>query len=160
MPPTIAPVTDAALRRTMGVRQMATNFVNGIVGSGIWVLPAAVAAILGPAAILAYVICAVAVGLVAMCFAESGSRVSLTGGTYAYVETAFGPYVGFLIGATLFVSQVVASSAVATIFVGSLGALVPAFTGLIGRGILLLALYAGLASVNIRGIRPGARLIN
>ena len=53
MPPTIAPVTDAALRRTMGVRQMATNFVNGIVGSGIWVLPAAVAAILGPAAILA-----------------------------------------------------------------------------------------------------------
>jgi APA family basic amino acid/polyamine antiporter len=144
----------------MGVRQMATNFVNGIVGSGIWVLPAAVAAILGPAAILAYVICAVAVGLVALCFAESGSRVSLTGGTYAYVETAFGPYCGVLIGATLFVSQIVASAAVATIFVGSIGALVPAFGGAVGRAVLLVVVYAALAAVNIRGVRVGARLIN
>jgi amino acid transporter len=157
---TAPPVTDAALLRTLGVRQMATNAINGIVGSGIWVLPAAVAAILGPAAIIAYLVCAVAVGLVAMCFAESGSRVSLTGGTYAYVETAFGPYVGVLAGATLFVSQVVATAAVATIFVGSLGALVPALAGPAGRGALLILLYAGLASVNIRGVRAGARLIN
>jgi APA family basic amino acid/polyamine antiporter len=160
MADTRAPVTDAALLRTMGVRQMATNAVNGIVGSGIWVLPAAVAAILGPAAIIAYLVCAVAVGLVALCFAESGSRVSLTGGTYAYVETAFGPYVGVLVGATLFVSQVVASAAVATIFVGSLGALVPALNGPVGRAVLLIALYAALAVVNIRGVRVGARLIN
>lgn len=157
---TQTPVTDAALCRTLGVRQMATNCVNGIVGSGIWVLPAAVAAILGPAAIIAYVICAVAVGLVALCFAEAGSRVSLTGGTYAYVETAFGPYVGVLIGATLFVSQVVSNAAVATIFVGSLGALVPALAGPVGRGFLLAVLCASLAAINIRGVRLGARVIN
>jgi basic amino acid/polyamine antiporter, APA family len=155
-----APVTDAALRRTLGVRQMSTNAVNGIVGSGIWVLPAAVAAILGPAAIIAYLICAVAVGLVALCFAESGSRVSLTGGTYAYVETAFGPYAGVLVGMTLFVSQVVANAAVATIFVGSLGVLAPPLATPIGRGLVLVVLYGTLATVNIRGVRLGARVIN
>jgi basic amino acid/polyamine antiporter, APA family len=155
-----APVTDAALRRTLGVRQMATNAVNGIVGSGIWVLPAAVAGILGPSAIIAYIICAVAVGLVALCFAEAGSRVSLTGGTYAYVETAFGPYVGVLIGVTLFVSQVVANAAVATIFVGSLGALLPVLATPVGRALALVALYGGLSTINIRGVRLGARVIN
>ncbi|HWZ58975.1 MAG TPA: APC family permease [Gemmatimonadaceae bacterium] len=155
-----AVVTEAGLLRTLGVRQMATNVVNGIVGSGIFVLPAAVAAILGPAAIIAYLVCATAVALIALCFAESGSRVSLTGGTYAYAEIAFGPYVGVLVGATLFVSQVVASAAVATIFVGSLGALMPALSGLAGRAILLIAVYLALAVVNIRGVQVGARLIN
>ena len=40
----------------------------------------------------------VAMGLIVLCFAEAGSRVSLTGGLYAYVEVAFGPLVGFLVG--------------------------------------------------------------
>ena len=54
------------------------------------------AADLGPAAILAYGICAIILLLVGLCFAEAGSRVSASGGTYAYIERAFGPYVGFL----------------------------------------------------------------
>jgi hypothetical protein len=78
------------------VRQLAASIVNVTVGAGIFVLPAAVAAGLGAAAPLAYLVCAVAMTLIVTSFALAGSRVSLTGGIYAYVEVAFGPYVGFL----------------------------------------------------------------
>jgi amino acid transporter len=154
------PVSDSALRRTLGVRQMAVNVVNGIIGSGIWVLPAAVAAILGPAAIVAYLICAVASALIALCFAEAGSRVSLTGGTYAYAELAFGPFIGWLLGVILLLSQIAASAAVASICATSVGALAPALAHPIPRAGVLLLLYGGLAAVNVRGVRLGARVID
>src|SRR6185436_6407608 len=46
----------------------------------------------------AYITCAVLMGLIVSCFASAGSRVSLTGGLYAYVGVAFGPFIGFLAG--------------------------------------------------------------
>jgi amino acid transporter len=86
--------------------------------------------------------------------------VSLTGGTYAYVETAFGPYVGFLAGALFwFGSEMISSAAVAVVLVGSLAALVPAAGGAVPRAALLVVLFAALAAVNIRGVRTGARLV-
>src|SRR3954454_18045246 len=97
----VAPPAEPTLVRALGVRALAANIVNTIVGSGIFVLPAAVAAILGPAAILAYLICAALVALFGLCFAEVGSRVHVSGGAYAYVEAAFGPFVGFSAGLLL-----------------------------------------------------------
>jgi len=93
--------TDEGLVRAIGVRALAANVVNQIIGSGIFVLPAAVAAILGPASVVAYLVCALGIGLLALCFAELGSRVARSGGTYAYIETAFGPFVGFIAGILL-----------------------------------------------------------
>ena len=125
-----APPAGPSLVRALGVRALAANVVNNIVGSGIFVLPAAVAAILGPAAAVAYVLCAVMIGLVGLCFAEVGSRVQAAGGPYAYVEAAFGPYVGFLAGLLFWFGSIVAScAAVATVFAASLGALLPAVGG-------------------------------
>ena len=151
--------TDApALVRALGVRALAANIVNTIVGSGIFVLPAVVAAILGPAAVIAYVVCAALVALFGLCFAEVGSRVHATGGAYAYVEAAFGTYAGFSAGVLLGCAEMVASAAVATIFVGSLSALLPG-GGATSRAALLILLYAVLAIVNVRGVRSGARLM-
>ena len=156
---TIAPPDEPTLVRALGVRELAANIVNTIVGSGIFVLPAAVAAILGPAAIVAYIICAALVALFGLCFAEIGSRVHSSGGAYAYVEAAFGPYVGFTAGLLLGCAEIVASAAVATIFVGSLVALLPGGGGAALRTLLLIALYAALAAVNVRGVQAGARLM-
>ena len=89
---------DALLSRELGTRQLAATIFNYTVGSGIFVLPAFAVLQLGTAAPLAYVACAVIIGLVVLCFAEAGSRVSATGGPYAYVETALGPFVGFIAG--------------------------------------------------------------
>jgi len=55
---------QGALVRALGVRALAVNIVNMIVGSGMFELPAAVAAVLGPSSGIAYLVCAVAVGLV------------------------------------------------------------------------------------------------
>lgn len=150
---------EPTLVRALGVRALAANIVNTIVGSGIFVLPAAVAAILGPAAIVAYIICAALVALLGLCFAEIGSRVHVSGGAYAYVEAAFGPYVGFSAGLLLGCAEMVASAAVATIFVGSLVALLPGGGGAALRGTLLIVLYAAIATVNVRGVHAGARLM-
>ena len=153
-----APPAAPSLVRALGVRALAANIVNTIVGSGIFVLPAVVAAILGPAAVIAYIICAALVALFGLCFAEVGSRVHATGGAYAYVEAAFGQYVGFSAGLLLGCAEMVASAAVATIFVGSLSALLPG-GGALSRAVLLIALYTVLAIVNVRGVRKGARLM-
>jgi amino acid transporter len=58
-------------------------------------LPGRIAAELGSAAILAYLVCSIAVALIFLCFAEVGSRVTRSGGAYAYIEEALGPMAGF-----------------------------------------------------------------
>ena len=112
--------------RAIGTWGLAASIVNVTIGGGIFRLPAGVAESLGAAAPLAYLVCTVAMGLIVVCFADAGSRVRMTGGPYAYVETAFGPFVGFLCGALLWVGITLAMAAVSTFFADSLLALVPA----------------------------------
>src|SRR6201997_3277522 len=89
---------DHQLIRAIGVPALTANIVNSTIGAGIFVLPALVAKGLGPAAPLAFVVCAIAMVLFVTCFAVAGSRVSLTGGLYAYVEGGVGRDIGFLAG--------------------------------------------------------------
>src|SRR5215207_3931798 len=117
---------DSALLRVLGVWGLAASIVNVTIGGGIFRLPANVAGSLGAAAPLAYLVCAVAMGLIVLCIADAGSRVSLTGGPYAYVGTAFGSYAGFISGLLLWMLSTFACAAVATVFAGSIGQLVPA----------------------------------
>src|ERR1700733_2819326 len=101
LPNTCEPETgrlQVGLVRVIGVRRLAASAVNATIGAGIFVLPAMAAAGLGPAAPLAYLVCGGMMALIIVCFAAAGSRVSLTGGLYAYVEVAFGRFVGFLTG--------------------------------------------------------------
>src|SRR5262245_35788707 len=95
---------DAGLIRAIGVRQLTASIVKVTIGAGIFVLPATVAMGLGAAAPLAYLACALLMALIVWCFAAAGSRVSLTGGLYAYVEVAFGGFAGFLCGTLYWVA--------------------------------------------------------
>ena len=87
--------SEQSLRRSIGPLALAASIVNLTIGGGIFRLPADMAATLGATAPIAYVLCAIAMGLIVLCLAEAGSRVSMTGGPYAYIEVAFGPFVGF-----------------------------------------------------------------
>jgi len=121
-------------------------------------LPANVAGSLGAAAPIAYLVCAVAMGLIVLCIADAGSRVSLTGGPYAYVGTAFGPYAGFLSGVLLWMLGTFATAAVSTVFASSFGLLVPT---LAGRGMeigLLVAAFGFWTLINLQGVTLGVRL--
>src|SRR5215510_4627843 len=128
---------EHSLVRALGIWGLAANIVNLTVGGGIFRLPAGAAAALGPAAPIAYVVCAIAMGLIVLCFAEAGSRVSLTGGLYAYVEVAFGPFVGFLTGVLLWAGICVATAAVSSFFADALGALIPSIATGVARNVVL-----------------------
>jgi amino acid transporter len=148
---TTSVTADRGLVRAIGTLGLAAGIVNLTVGGGIFRLPGSVATELGAAAPLAYVICALAMGLIVLCFADAGSRVAMTGGPYAYVETAFGPLVGFLAGALLWVGVTLAFSAVCTFLGDSLLAIVPAL-GALGRRVLIAGLLAVFAAANVRGV--------
>lgn len=155
MPRNDAPAPETGLVRAVGVWALAASIVNITVGGGIFRLPAAVGGALGTAAPLAYLVCALAMGLIVLCFAEAGSRVAFTGGPYAYVEVAFGPFVGFLAGVLLWIVGTFALAAVATLFADAAGALVPALGGATARTLVLAATFALLAGVNVAGVRQG-----
>ena len=96
-------------------------------------MPATVAERLGAAAPIAYLVCATLMTLIALCFAAAGSRVSLTGGLYAYIDTAFGGFAGFLGGYLYSVTACLSVASVATAFAGTAGVLSPVFSGGLGR---------------------------
>lgn len=133
--------------------------VNYMIGAGIFLLPATVAARVGGAAPYVYVICAIAMGTIVLCFADAGSRVSLSGGTYAYAEVAFGPFIGFVVAMTLWFSTVLASAAVANIFVDTLSQISPRFGQPVVRNGMLILIYAAFAAINIRGVRIGSAAV-
>src|SRR5437899_3661662 len=111
---------EALLVRAIGIPALTANIVNSTIGAGIFVLPALVAKGLGAAAPLAFLACAIAMVLFVTCFAVAGSRVSLTGGLYAYVEVAFGRYVGFLAGMLYCLTAICAVAGVVNVFVDSI----------------------------------------
>src|SRR6202162_2569024 len=147
---------DEQLVRAIGIPALTANIVNSTIGAGIFVLPALVAKGLGPAAPLAFVACAVAMVLFVTCFAVAGSRVSLTGGLYAYVEVAFGRYVGFLAGVLYGITAVSAVAGVGNVLVDSLGSLAPWLGNSIVRVGLMFVVYLALVIINLRGVRGGA----
>jgi amino acid transporter len=148
---------DGSLIRALGVWGLAAAIVNVTIGAGIFRLPAGVAGTLGAAAPLAYLVCAVAMGLIVLCFAEAGSRVAMTGGPYAYVEVAFGPLVGFLCGVLLWAGLTAALAAVTSFFADSLAALVPAVSATRSKVLVMLGVLAALAFLNVRGVRDASR---
>jgi amino acid transporter len=151
---------ERGLERAIGTWGLAASIVNVTVGGGIFRLPASpeIAGRLGAAAPLAYVVCAAAMGLIVLCIAQAGSRVSLTGGPYAYVEASFGRYVGFVVGVMLWLIGCTAIPAVAGVFADTVATFAPAVGTRTGRALFLAVVFALVTAINVRGVRQGTRL--
>ena len=154
-----APGAERSLVRAIGVRRLTASVINVTVGAGIFVLPAAIAAEAGRATLYAYITCTAAMALIVACFAAAGSRVSLTGGPYAYVEVAFGPFVGYLAGVLYWLSAVLAVASVASALADSIGVVWGPATVGSTRALVLTAIFGGLAFANLRGVTVGASVI-
>lgn len=151
---------DGKLIRAIGTMGLAASIVNVTVGGGIFRLPASpdVSGRLGAAAPLAYVVCAIVMGLIVLCIAEAGSRISMTGGPYAYVEVPFGRYVGFLVGVMLWLIGATAVPAVGAVFADTMAGLVPAIGTRPGRALFLAVVFGAVTFINVRGVRQGTWL--
>ncbi len=148
---------SAASKRQLTLLDCLGIGINGIIGSGIFFLPAALSRAAGGRAPLAWLVVGGLCCLVALCFAEAAARTDRSGGPYRYACDAFGPYVGFAVGWVTLVSTLLGYSAVARGF-GITGA------ELLGRAHVPqveVALSCGvvitLGAINVLGVRRSAR---
>lgn len=152
--------TTPRLLRAVGLAGLTAIALNGVVGSGIFVLPATVYAIAGAASPMAYLLAALLTALVVACFAEAGSRAEETGGPYLYARAAFGDLVGFLVGWMFLLTRLAATAAIANAFVAYLGYLEPSLAAGAGRFAAITLAVGGLAVVNVFGVRGASFTVN
>jgi basic amino acid/polyamine antiporter, APA family len=146
--------------RAVGLLGLIAISLNGVIGSGIFVLPATVAGYLGAASPVAYLVAALATTLIVVCFAEAGSIFNRTGGPYLYAREAFGSFIGFEVGWVFFLTRLTAAAAIGNAFTDYLGYLWPPLSSGVGRVLAITALVAFLARVNYVGVRSGSRTVN
>ena len=159
MAPAMATSPDSQLRRVLGPGTLALTAMNLSIGSGIFALPAAVAAVIGAQAVYAYLACGAVLILVLLCYAELGSTTTRSGGGYAYLSRAYGPYWGFVAGVLLwFGFGVMANAAIAAALADSVASVVPLFRAPWARAALLVGFFTVAVGVNVRGAQAGARL--
>lgn len=151
---------DAGLVRAVGPWGLAASTVCVTVGAGIFALPAALAASIGTYAPLALLVCAVAVGAVAVCFAEGGSRIASSGGAYGYVTAAFGPLTGFVAGTLAWFGSVLASGGVSAAVADVVASLFPVAFRPVVRPVMIVGVIGAIALVNVGGVTRAMRLVN
>jgi len=151
--------TEGSLKREIGLIGLSANIINIIIGAGIFVLPAIVAADLGAASILAYLFCGILITLIMLCFAEVGSKITATGGVYTYIERSFGPYAGFLTAILFLFSNITGTAAVANAIINIISQIFQIPENPFIRVLFFLFLFGGLAYINIKGLRKGVGLV-
>ena len=127
--------------------------VNAVIGAGILGLPGRAFAVAGTWSLLAWVLCGILIGAVALCFAEVGSRFTQTGGPYLYARVAFGPMIGFIVGWVTWVSRPLTIAVIGNLVVGYASAVWPAAGSGVPRVVVITAFMAVLVTVLIVGIR-------
>jgi len=136
--------------------------VGSVIGSGIFIVPATIAAeVQSPLLMLTvWVVGGVLSFFGALAFAELGAAYPSAGGMYVYLREAYGPLIAFLFGWTLFL--VIDSGAVATLAMAFASKYLPYFVPLTWVQIKIVALVfvALLVGVNYVGVRYGATLQN
>src|SRR4051812_20262015 len=123
-------------------------------------MPAALAAIIGawsPALIVAVGFASL---LIAATFAEVGSRFDATGGPYIYTKAAFGRFAAFEVGWMQWFTRAASWASVINVLIASVGFYWPSLTTGTARTLLLTAIIAVLAGINIIGIRQSAWVVN
>ena len=134
--------------------------LNGMIGSGIFALPATAARLLGPMSPAAYLTAGAAVLLIALCFAEAGSRFDHSGGPYLYARSAFGAFIGFEMGWMFILSRLTSVAAITNTFCAYLGYFWPAASQGTVRTLLITVVIGALAVLHCRGVRPGVAVLN
>src|ERR1044072_7404157 len=144
---------EAGLVRGIRRWDLVALIINSMVGAGIFVLPARAFGLIGPYSLLAFVVCALVVALIILCFAEVGSRFKETGGPYLYAREAFGPAAGFPGGWMFWLAWLTSSAPNSTLLVVSLGHFWPAANGGGWRAAIITFVIVSLTAVNYIGVR-------
>ncbi|CAN5303283.1 APC family permease [soil metagenome] len=152
-----APV-GPVLRRAVSRWEIVGLALNDVIGSGVYLLPAAAAALLGPASVWAVVLAGGAVALLVLCFAEAASYFDEPGSGYVYTREAFGEFVGFEVGWMTWLARIASVASLSNGFAQALGFLWPAATTGWTRVAVIAFPLALLTWINVAGVKQGARV--
>jgi basic amino acid/polyamine antiporter, APA family len=127
--------------------------INGIIGAGIFGLPAQVYRYTGRYSLLAFLVCGLVVSSIVLCFAEVGGRFSESGGPYLYARQAFGPIAGFEIGWLLWLARITAFATICNLLIQYLSYFCPKVNAGGWRIAVITAIVGILAGLNLVGVR-------
>jgi len=154
------PSPSGALDRALGRRDLTLFAINRVIGAGIFGIPAVLYASVGALSVVAFLLAALAVSLITLCFAEVGSAYRDTGGPYLYAYRTFGPLVGFEVGWLMWVTQLGGFATVINLFVNYVGWFVPGATSGLPRAAIVTAVAGLLTVINVVGVRRAATISN
>jgi amino acid transporter len=154
----VSPREPTHLVRAIGRWGLAALVINSIIGSGIFGLPAIVAADLGRQSPFAYLVAAVGVGMIMGCFAEVASQFRQAGGPYLYTRVAFGRLLALEVAWLHWLSRLTAAAAAINLFSTYLGYFWPAAQRPLERSLVAAAILVVITGVNLLGVKVGAQL--
>jgi len=154
---TTAPPT---LTRALGKWDLTGVGINQVIGSGVFLLPAALAAQVGGWSWIAVALVACLALLIALNFAEAGSRFEGTGGAYLYTRAAFGRFVSFEVGWMLWVARATSWASVVNGLADALGYYWPQAVSGVFRTAIIATVVLAIMAINIRGIKQSAIVVN
>ncbi|PPU81516.1 MULTISPECIES: APC family permease [Xanthomonas] len=131
--------------------------INDVIGSGIYLLPAATAALLGPLSLWAVLLAGVAVALLVLCYAQAASYFDEPGGSYLYAREAFGRFAGFEIGWMIWLTRISSAAALSNGLADAVVRFWPAAAGGGARLAIVVGSLGLLTAINVIGVKSAAR---
>ena len=131
--------------------------INDVIGSGIYLLPAAAAGLLGSWSTAAVALAGALVGLLVLCFAEASTHFDEAGGAFLYTREAFGPFIGFQVGWMTWLARIASVASLSNGLALAVGFLwADAATG--WPRVATISVTLGILTwINVVGVKAGAR---
>ncbi|UKE47545.1 APC family permease [Xanthomonas cerealis] len=148
---------EPSLVRAVSRWQIVGLSINDVIGSGIYLLPAAAAALLGPMSLWAILLAGLAVGLLVLCYAQAASYFDEPGGSYLYAREAFGRFAGFEIGWMIWLTRISSAAALGNGLADAVVRFWPAATGGGARLAIVVGSLGLLTAINVIGVKSAAR---
>ena len=127
--------------------------INGIIGSGIFLLPNKAMSLIGPASLLVMVFDMLLVLAITFCFAEASGLFKENGGPYIYAKEAFGDFVGYEVGILTWMTRVIAFSTMGVGFATALGGVFPELGTPFMKNVIVTVIFLILAVINLCGVQ-------
>lgn len=143
------------LKKEIGLFTATALVVGNMMGSGIFMLPASLASVSGPGAtILAWILTGLGSLILALTFANLGSKIPKTGGTYEYSRLAYGNFMGFMTAWLYWNGSWIGNATIFIVVATYLGEVIAALTNSAVIGFLFCSAILWISTfINIRGTK-------
>ena len=145
-----------ALRR----RDLTGLLLNAMMGAGMLAAPARVFGLVGDWGFVVLFASAAIILPLVLCFADLGSRFTGAGGPYLYARQVLPPWLAFLVGWLLWISQGLGIATLSNLLISYLAGFAPALADGLPRAAVILSLAVVLTVIVLIGIRQSARASN